>query len=161
MTDALALPAAGGEPANLVPRVEGLIDLLGRLAVVLGEEIESIRARQVDRLQPLLERKEALTASTQREMGALGAHGPVGARLEPALRDRLGEALARFRTTVEENARALGIARTAREKLIHAIGDAVRRHRRPVTQYASDGKLARHATTRRDEGVSIALDQKV
>jgi hypothetical protein len=142
-------------------RIESLIDVVARLAAVLGEETAAVRARDYRRLVALSDQKGRLAESFGRRLGELGRAGPDAPPIEPQLGARLSALVREFTGLLETNARTLGAARSAHERLIRSIGEAVAAKARPVRGYSQSGGYRAEAPSDRTQMLPIALNQKV
>lgn len=156
-------PAAAGigfETAS-GERVERLIDVIGRLADLMRQEVAALHERAPQRISGLLAEKERLAGAYADEMNLLrGEPGPIRT-VEPGLIDRLKAAGESFRAVVEENARALYVAKTVNEKFVRAVSEAVKERARPAINYSSTGSYAGPARASSGEAVAVAVDQSI
>ncbi len=147
---------------SVASRVDGLIELLGTLGRLLAEETSAVRARDYGRLGNLSERKSQLVETYGAELHDLRENGMRAGALEPGLAARLRAAGREFLALLETNARMLSASKTAHERLIKAIGDAVAATARPASGYSKTGAYG--STETRTSGaatVPIALNERI
>ncbi len=153
-----AILAAPGDGVHV--HVERLIEICTGLRDVLKQEVDAVRSRAPDRIKALAPRKDVLALAYADELEAVRGARDALATLDPTLKSRFRQTMDAFRAAVEENARALWLAKTANEKLIQAVSEAVARKARPQTAYSRtgtyDGSGAPQSTA-----VPIALNQQV
>jgi len=142
-------------------RIETLIDVLAQLSTLLGEETAAVRARDYRRLEGLTERKGQLAATYGRALGGLAPHHRAGRGIEVRLSARLRTRAREFMASLETNAHALGAAKTAHERLIRSISEAVAATARPARGYSRSGAWRAGGRPGRTEMVPIALNRKV
>jgi flagellar biosynthesis/type III secretory pathway chaperone len=140
-------------------RVERLIAVLDRLGALLAEEIDAVRMRDYGRIGDLGEQKDRLAQSYRERMRDLREHASNADEVEPRLAARMRDSLKSFLGVVETNARALGAARTAHEKFIKGVSEAVAEKARPVKGYSSAGTYGAPTARPRADSLPIALNE--
>lgn len=161
MAGAIDTPRVSAVEANIQDRVEGLIEIMGRLGELLRREIAAVRDRAPERVGAMMEEKHTLATAYADRMTELRRDAAKYGKFQPGLMARLKTAGEAIRAVIEENARALKATKIAHEKLIKAVSDAVVRDRLPVVNYSKTGAYAQRSATYRQETVPIALDQRV
>jgi hypothetical protein len=161
MAGAIDAPGFSAVEANIQDRVEGLIDVMGRLGALLRREIAAVRDRAPERVGAMMEEKQTLATAYADRMRELRRDAAKTGKIQPGLMARLKTAGEAIRPVIEENARALKATKTAHEKLIKAVSDAVVRKHLPVVNYSKTGAYGQRSSTYRQDAVPIALDQQV
>ena len=137
--------------------VDEAIATMERLTETLDAETDAVRAHDVSTAAALLPRKSAEGAAyaaaiqTLRDTGALALAMPEDLEDLALCRDRLNAAL-------NDNVRALQIARTASQKVFGAIAQTAQRAGGSVDAYTHAGINRRTPTGR---AVPVALDGKI
>lgn len=142
-------------------RLERLLDLLETLSKVLDDETQAVRRRDYASIDALSERKTRLTESYGEQVRDLSANAPAAGEVEPGLAGRLRRSLRGFLRMVEANARALNAAKTAHERFIKSISDAVAAKAQPIKGYSSAGTYGLGATPGRNGAAPIALNETI
>jgi len=114
-------------------------ETIDRLIALLDEETDAATAQDMDRVSALQQRKALLAEAHLRNVQALNQRGSEASEADPgvladfaAARDELGAAL-------EDNLRALDIARAAARKVFTIIAESARRAAHPVDNYSAEG----------------------
>lgn len=152
MTNAKATPQT---PADIAALVAQLADLADRLTALLTQETELVRSMRIKEIGPLQAPKTHLTAEYQTAFARLTT-ARDGKSLPTDLRDLLAVSGQRLATAVAENQLALRVGKTATEKLISSIVDAVRNQQKSVTTYAAKATPQRHGFM-----TAAAIDRKL
>jgi len=140
--------------------IEGMLEVVQRLSTLLATEIDAVRERTPQRVADLAAEKEYLALTYSDQVKALKSNPGMLAKAEESRLGRLRGAIDGFRRVVNENARVLGTAKTANERFIKAVSEAVSERTRPAVTYSKSGVLG--LTSRGSAGgLSIALDQSV
>ena len=139
-------------------RLERLLELLDTLSKVLDDETQAVRRRDYASIDALNERKSRLTESYGQQVQDLSANAPAAEDVEPQLAGRFRSRLRSFLTMVEANARALNAAKTAHERFIKSISDAVAAKAQPIKGYSSAGTYGLSAAPHRNGAPPIALN---
>jgi hypothetical protein len=147
--------------ATAVDCVDGLIELFATLGGLLAEETAAVRARDYGRLTSLSERKGRLVESYGTRLHDLGENGARAGALEPGLAARLRASAREFLALLEANARILNASKTAHERLIRAIGDAVAAKARPASGYSKTGSYGSVEARTSRAAVPIALNESI
>ncbi len=142
-------------------RLERLISLIETLSRVLDDETQAVRRRDYASIDALNERKSHLTESYGEQVRDLGANAPAAGEVEPGLAHRLRHSLRGFLGLVEANARALNAAKTAHERFIKSISDAVAAKAQPIKGYSSAGTYGLGAASGRNGPPPIALNETI
>ena len=160
------VPAANATRVSMRPttaddRLERLISLLEILSQVLDEETEAVRRRDYARIDALNEKKIRLTESYGEQVRELGSNAPKADQVEPGLAHRLRTSLRVFLGLVEANARALNAAKTAHERFIKSISDAMAAKARPVKGYSRAGTYGHSGGNNALGAPPIALNETI
>lgn len=137
--------------------VDDAIAAMERLTETLDAETDAVRAHDVTRATELLPRKsaegDAYAAAIRmlRDTGALALAVPEDLEDLALCRDRLNAAL-------NDNVRALEIARTASQKVFDVIAETAQRAGGNVEGYTQTGINRRRPAGR---AISVALDGKI
>lgn len=120
----------------LIVETTGTID---RLIALLDQETEAATAQDMGGVAALQQRKTLLAEAHLRNVQALSQRGSETKEADPgvledfaAARDELGAAL-------EDNLRALDIARSAANRVFAIIAESARRAAHPVDNYSPEG----------------------
>lgn len=140
MTKVRANPQTPADITGLVTQLAGLAD---SLTALLTQETELVRSMRIKEIGPLQARKTRLTAEYQTTFTSLTTMRD-GKSLPPDMRDLLAVSGQRLAAAVVENELALRVGKTATEKLISSIVDAVRDQQKSVTTYAPKATPQRH-----------------
>jgi hypothetical protein len=132
-----------------------MLDLMMRLADLLSDETERVRAGQVRDIGPLQREKLRLTLLYQKAVKAHEANGTRLATLPAPLRAQVVAASARLAEAVGKNERALRIGRDATRRLIDMVVTTMRQRLRPMARY--DAKRAMRPATM----VPCAVDRRL
>lgn len=154
-------PRMSVEATTADDRVKRLITVLETLSHVLDHETQAVRRRDYTSLGPLSQQKSRLTDNYGEQLRDLSANAPAAGDLEPGLAQHFRQTLKRFLRLVESNARALNAAKTAHERFIKSISDAVAAKAQPVKGYSSAGTYGLKASSGRAGATPIALNQTV
>ncbi|NBC33385.1 MAG: hypothetical protein GVY13_11980 [Alphaproteobacteria bacterium] len=121
---------------DLIVETTGTID---RLIALLDQETEAATAQDMDLVSSLQQRKALLAEAHLRNVQALNQRGAEAKQADPgvledfaAARDELGAAL-------QDNLRALDIARSAAQRVFTIIAESARRAAHPVDNYSAEG----------------------
>ena len=158
---AAPVPRISARARTAADRVDSLIELFGTLGRLLAEETAAVRARDYGRLESLSERKSQLVDSYGTQLHDLRENGARADALEPGLADRLRAGAREFLGLIEANARMLNAAKTAHERLIRAIGDAVAAKARPASGYSKTGAYGSAGARSSRAAVPIALNERI
>lgn len=159
LTDLAGSARVTAHPTGATERIEGLISVLDRLADLLSQETQAVQGRDYIQVDALSERKNRLAQSYGERMRDLSEHSGDDDNVEPSLAIRMRESLKTFLGIVETNARALGAARTAHERFIKGVSDAVAEKARPVKGYSRTGGYGIATHQQRTDSVPIALNE--
>ena len=146
---------------NADDRLERLISLIETLSKVLDDETQAVRRRDYASIDALNEQKSRLTESYGEQVRDLSTNAPANGNVAPGLADRLRDRLRRFLGLVEANARTLNAAKTAHERLIKSISDAVADKAQPVKGYSRAGTYGIGAASGRAGAPPIALNETI
>ncbi len=146
-------------PTSTSERIERLISVLDRLAALLSEETKAVRGRDYVQVDALSETKGLLAQNYGERMRELNEYANDDDDVEPGLASRMRDSLKAFLGIVESNARALGAARTAHERFIKGVSEAVAEKARPVKGYSSAGTYGIATNRPRLDSVPIALNE--
>jgi hypothetical protein len=144
---------------DMTPEVESLIRITGRLVELMQRETEHLDGVRLDQIEALQQEKAALAANYDAAVRALANQGEVLKVIAPALKDELAAAARAFDRAAAENLRRLAAARTAHDRLVKAIVDAVTEKRSAGSPYAASGGPARVRLA--PGAVSVALDRRL
>jgi hypothetical protein len=145
---------------ELHPRIEALIGVGSRLIDLMEREIAILRDMRPGDVTELQDEKGSLAAAYETHLAALRDEPVLLAALAPPLKDELVRVAMRLNATVAANARALDAARTANERLLKAIVEAVTADRARNSGYSRTGATARQASGRAAP-VSLSVDTRL
>ena len=114
-------------------------ETIDRLITLLDEETEAATAQDMDLVSALQHRKALLAEAHLRNVQALNQRSAEAAEADPAVLDDLSAARDELGAALEDNLRALDIARTATHKVFTIIAESARRAARPVENYSPEG----------------------
>jgi acetylglutamate kinase len=151
-----AAPTQAPSADEISALTEELAEIAERLTEILSRETEFVRAMRIAEIDALQAAKTHLTALYQKTLKALlAAHD--GQPLSLPVKERLAVSGERLGTAVTENELMLRVGRTATERLIMTIIEAVKEQQKSVTAYAPEGNTG----PRRSFMTSAALDRRM
>ena len=121
--------------------VRDLISICTSLIGLLEQETTLLREMQAGEINSLQDQKSTLALTYQQQIRDLAGDPQCFRAVEPVLRDELRSALEAVNTATVDNERALRAARTANEKVIQAVVDAVAVNDSESATYGRDGSL--------------------
>ncbi len=145
---------------ELHPRIEALIGVGSRLIELMEREIAILLDMRPGDVAELQDEKSTLTDAYETHLSVLRDEPAMLAALAPPLKDELMRVAMRLNATVAENARALDAARTANERLLKAIVDAVTAERERNAGYSRTGAKA-CPRPGRSAPVSLSVDTRL
>ena len=143
---------------NAATRVNDLIVIGGRLAELLKEENESLRARRAKDVAGLLEDKTALSHAFESRFKGLADKPDELAGIDTEQGERLRGMAERIHALTEDNDRLLKVALAAHEKLVESIAEAVKSSQPGPSIYTRAGRRGT-ATDGVAKGTPISLDR--
>ncbi len=161
VTQAAGVPQISARDTTADDRLERLISLIETLSKVLDDETQAVRRRDYASIGVLNDQKSRLTESYGEQVRDLSANAPASGEVEPRLAERLRVRLRKFLGLVEANARALNAAKTAHERLIKSISDAVADKAQPVKGYSNTGAYGVSTAVSRSGSPPIALNETI
>ncbi len=144
---------------NATPEIESLIRVASRLIELMRRETAHLAGMRVAEVDALQQEKAALATHYETAVRALSAQPDALEAVAPALKEELAQAARAFDEAAAENLRRLASARTAHDRLLKAIVDAVNERRNTRGPYAASGGPARGRLA--PGAVSIAVDRKL
>ena len=114
-------------------------ETIDRLIGLLDEETEAATAQDMDLVSALQHRKALLAEAHLRNVQALNQRSAEAADADQGVLDDLSAARDELGAALEDNLRALDVARTASSKVFTIIADSARRAANPVDNYSQDG----------------------
>jgi flagellar biosynthesis/type III secretory pathway chaperone len=135
-----------------------LMTLMKRLAQVMDHERAVLRSMRLDALPEIQDEKEALAEAYEIELGRLRCSPETIATLDPAVRDRLNEAMRSFQESVSANLNALLAAQSVVDKVLRNIGDSLSRSAAGFA-YGPRGQAGRAEPG--GQVISVAFDRKL
>lgn len=139
--------------------IESLIRVTSRLVELMRRETEHLSGMRLAEVEALQQEKAALAARYETAVRAVAERPDVLRTLAPALKDELAAAGRAFEQAAAENLRRVAAARTAHDRLVKAIVDAVTEKRSAGGAYAASGQPARLRLA--PGAVSVALDRRL
>jgi hypothetical protein len=147
--------APSPSPADATRITALLGDLAQRLIEVLDRETALVRAMRVKEIGPLQAQKTELTAQYQTMFKTLTTTYE-GKLLPPEIKEQLALTGQRLSAAVIENDLMLRVGKTATERLIGSIVNAVREQKKSITAYAPN-----NVVPRRSFMTSSAVDRRL
>lgn len=142
------------------PRIRDLIEVAGKLIVVLREETQALRSFALARVTEIATEKTRLVDSYvaiaqrfRKDPETLGA-------ITDAVRAELVETLEAFDAAARDNETAIVAAREANERVLRAIVDAVEAQRPKAQVYGRNG-LAAAGGRRTGAALSVAVNRQL
>ncbi|WP_119459796.1 hypothetical protein [Rhodospirillaceae bacterium SYSU D60014] len=120
-------------------RVGELLAITSRLIACMEREIELLHAMRPQDIGALQLDKTALADAYEAHLRALNAAAEGDEVVSQALREELIQATERFQNVLTENARALKAVKTAHDRVLRAIVDAVEQKRGRSAGYTATG----------------------
>lgn len=121
--------------------VRDLISICTSLIGLLEQETTLLQEMQAGQINSLQDQKTTLALTYQQQIRELAGDPQCFRAVEPVLRDELRSALEAVNTASVDNERAIRAARTANEKVIQAVVDAVAVNDSESATYGRDGSL--------------------
>jgi hypothetical protein len=131
-------------PVDLAAITAELVDIAEHLTRVLMRETELVRAMKVKEIGPLQDDKTRLSALYQKTFKSL-TEASDGKSLPTPLKERLAVSGERLSKAVAENELMLRVGKTATERLISTIIDAVKEQKKAALSYAPRRLPPRHS----------------
>jgi len=145
---------------NRADRMTDLLIITSRLIGCMEKEINLLQTMNPEQMRSIQLDKTALADAYDAHIQALRNQHHDNAVITVALRDELAEATERFRTVLNENARALRAVRDVNDRVLKAIAKAVQDTRGAPPSYTAGGRTPpqrqRHATM-----APVTLDQRL
>ena len=143
--------------------VNDLIVLSERLAELMSEENELLRAMRPGEIAGLQESKANLSRAYEERMRRLAVEPDHVRRLDPETKATLRRATERLNRAVARNRIALKAAKEANERLIRAIVNAVQEQQQNLDVYTASGASGDQGTipAGRRAPVSISVNQRL
>ncbi len=143
---------------NPATRVNDLIVIGGRLATLLKEENESLRALRAKDLAASLDEKTGLSHAFESRFKGLADKPDDLAAIDMEQRERLRGMAERVLILMEENDQLLKVALAAHESMVETIAEAVKSCQPGPSVYTRAGRRA-GATDNGAKSTPISLDQ--
>ena len=156
--DAKALESKAQDAKALV---DGLIETTSQLVEMMERETAQLQAMKVADIAAGQADKDRLARQFEAKMKVLAADKQRAGTLAPALAGELKAALARFRTAMGANERALRAARDANERVVKAIVDAAQAQAAPRHAYSAAGTLGAPLCNDRMAPPPVALNRQL
>ncbi|MBL8697262.1 MAG: hypothetical protein JNK67_02750 [Alphaproteobacteria bacterium] len=146
------------EPQN-PPRIRDLIEVAGKLIVVLREETAALRSFALTRVAEITSEKTKLVESYVAIAQRFKKDPETLDAITDAVRAELTETLHAFDAAARENESAIVAAREANERVLRAIVDAVEAQRPKAQGYGRTG-MAVAGGRRGGPALSVAIDRQ-
>lgn len=157
MSDVIdAKPAAAAKP-----RIRDLIEIAGRLVVLMREETAMLRGMSFARVAELVPEKTKLVESYTLIARQFHKDPETLAAITEAVRAELREVLQAFEVTARENERTLIAAREANERVLRAVVEAAESQRPRAQGYGRTGVAVGMAAQRGAAALSVAIDRQL
>ncbi len=127
---------------NATNQIDTLIELSGRLARLLENESEHLRAMRLSDLADLQEEKANLAAEYAGAFASVRANPSAVREAEAGRRAALKDVTGGLRETIRTNVRAITAAKTINERLVRALSEAVASALMPLAAYTATGGAA-------------------
>ncbi len=143
--------------------VNDLIVLSERLAELMSEENELLRAMRPEEIAKLQESKENLSRAYEERIRRVAAEPDHVRRLDAETKETLRRSTERLNEAVTRNRIALKAAKEANERLIRAIVNAVQEQQQNLDVYTAAGTTGAQTAppVRRRAPVSISVNQRL
>ena len=119
--------------------VDDLITITSRLVVLMGEEVERLRARRPRDIEELQAEKASLARAYETLMRELSKDPETLKGIAPALRAELTAATAKFQNALIQNESSLRSAMEVNSRVLKAVADAVAENRTENAGYSRTG----------------------
>ena len=123
-------------------RISDLVAITSRFITCLEREVELLQAMRPQDIGPLQLDKVAMADAYEAHMRALNAAAESDETVDQALHEELTRKTERFQAVLAENARALKAVKTAHDRVLRAIVDAVEQKRGRPAGYTATGAMA-------------------
>ena len=132
-------------------------ETIDRLITLLDEETEAATAQDMELVSSLQHRKALLAEAHLRNVQALNQRSAEAGDADRGVLDDLSAARDELGAALEDNLRALDIARTATHKVFTIIAESARRAANPVESYSQDGVTPAPSPT---QCYSVSVDDR-
>lgn len=138
-------------------RADQLLAMTQRLASLIGEEIEAVKARKLNSGSADWDEKERLVHAWRLEVSRVKGEPTLLAGIPEDLKQRLREAARALEEGLEEHARVLGAMKTVTEGLVRSIAAEIASIRSAPAAYGRSGTVN---GGQRREASGLAVDAK-
>ena len=114
-------------------------ETMDRLIALLDQETEAAVAHDMDLVSALQQRKALLADAHLHNVQALSQRSDEAADADAGVLDDLASARDELSGALEDNLRALDVARSAAHKVFTIIAESARRSAHPVDNYSAEG----------------------
>jgi flagellar biosynthesis/type III secretory pathway chaperone len=135
MVDQLA--ATDVPPPSTGSLVDALIRVTERLSLVVEEETDALKGPRFADIQRLGPEKSKLATNYDTMVRALGKRPPAEVKADPAMAQRLAQAVRKLDGAARENAEALRVQMTANRRVLDLIAKAAATAAKPSFSYGS------------------------
>lgn len=141
--------------------MESLIEVAGRLITIMTQELDVLHAMHPAELERLREEKDRLTAAYEEQYRTLAQNRDAIELVSPAIRQEFETVARRFSATLAENGRVLAAAKTAHERVLRAVVEAVKESQGAQRGYSGSGERNAPMGEGGTAPVSLSLDQRL
>lgn len=147
------------DPTSPTPRIRDLIEVAGKLIVVLREETAALRSFTLTRVTEMAGEKTKLVESYVAIAQRFRKDPETLVAITDAVRSELTETLQAFDAAARENEIAIVAAREANERVLRAIVEAAEMQRPKAQGYGRTG-VAVASGRRGGAALSVAIDRQ-
>jgi hypothetical protein len=143
-------------------RVGELLAITSRLIACMEREVELLQAMRPQDIGALQLDKTALADAYEAQLRALNAAAEGDEVVSPTLREELLRATERFQNVLTENVRAIKAVKTAHDRVLRAIVDAVEQKRGRSAGYTAMGAApGNHRSAAAAAPVSMTVNRQL
>ncbi|HEX9702051.1 MAG TPA: flagellar export chaperone FlgN [Rhodospirillales bacterium] len=144
---------------DLTNRVNDLIAITGRLAVVLERENDALRNHRNKELNEILEEKVTLGRVYESRMMGLSENADALNQVDPGLREQLRAIGEKVNGLIEDNAKLLKVAIEVNRRVVNMIAEAVKASVPSAGTYSPTGAAKAEGPRTAPRNVAISLDR--
>lgn len=138
-------------------KIEAMIQVASRLVEIMEREIALLSEMKSGEVAALQEEKEKLTALYEEAVAEIAKAPEVLQSIAPALQTEFGEMARNLNRVIGANENAIRAARTAHDRVLHAIVTAVKEQRGRTQAYSANGLTADRQFRSGVAGQSLSL----
>lgn len=135
--------------------VLNLIDITKSLTAILHEEMGFLKDNRPAEVEQIQKRKNSLTASYQKELGAIKINGGLASAGNGDVVRKLKQESRIFQKTLEKHHRFIKAKKNLSEQMIKDISREVSSQSGPSSKYGSDAKITRKSAASKTTSLAV------